>query len=161
MQKRARLPRLKVFGKIRAKSFSQPHRVARLHWLLSLRELRFYYLKFKQYSFFIRELLQKSFCPRLFWETTIGFADCAATGIATGVAWSWKGVVLGYLSRFLKMAPNGIRIRVIPDFGKPRFEIKLDCILETRLGHIIIGLFRFFLQRKKFGRKAGSRKEVE
>lgn len=141
--------RLKLIGKIRARSFSPPHRIARSRWLLLFQELRFYYSRLKKFGFLLRDFFRKSFCSRFFWETTVGLTDYAATGMIAGMAWAWKGSALGILSQFLRISPAGIKILVIPDFGKPRFEFRLECILETRFGHIIIGLLRYLVWRKK------------
>jgi hypothetical protein len=148
-KQKARSGRLKVIGKLRVKSVSQPHRVARLHRLLSLREFYFYYRKMKRIRLLFQDFLRKSYCSRLHWETTVGLTDYAATGIATGMAWAWKGILLGFISRSVAISPSGMKILVSPDFGKPHFESRLDCILETRLGHIIIEFLRFFAWWRK------------
>lgn len=81
--------------------------------------------------------MKNSICKRLIWETDLGFQDYALTGVAAGMIWAGKGLALGYLSRFLKINPQVVRVHVTPHFGSPRLETSLDCILMTRLGHII------------------------
>lgn len=132
--------------KTRIKSFSKPQGVSRFRFL---QELRMHLIRLEAYSFLIRSFLQKSSCKRLYWETTIGFTDYAFTGMVAGILWTGKGSICGYLSRFLKFESSDLKIQVIPNFGKPCFEIVLDCILETRFGHIIVGLVRFLLLQNK------------
>lgn len=104
-------------------------------------------LTFPYYRELIRHaerLAKNSRCRRLVWETDLGFQDYALTGVATGMLWAAKGVALGGLSRFFKIAPEGVRINVTPHFGSPYLETRLDCILMTRLGYII-NTFSYFL----------------
>jgi hypothetical protein len=83
-------------------------------------------------------LLRRSVCSRLLWETGFGLDDYAATGMITGLIWAGKGLVLGMLSRYLRIRPAGVRIAVVPQFGGVCYASSLDCILETSLGHIIL-----------------------
>lgn len=99
------------------------------------------YHKLLHYS---REFVEQSICRSFIWETELGFADYALTGVTTGLLWAGKGVVLGYLSRFLKMDSRNMRVRVTPLFGGQRWESRINCIFTTRLGHIII-VFSYFL----------------
>ena len=85
-----------------------------------------------------RRLLQRSVCTRLSWETGFGLGDHAATGMAAGLLWAGKGLILGLLFRHLRINPAGVRIAVVPRFGDACFASTLDCILETSLGYIII-----------------------
>jgi hypothetical protein len=83
-------------------------------------------------------LLRRSVCSRLLWETGFGLDDYAATGMITGLIWAGKGVLLGTLSRNLRIRPAGVRVAVVPQFGGVCYASNLDCILETSLGHIIL-----------------------
>ena len=87
-------------------------------------------------------LLRRSVCSRLLWETGFGLDDYAATGMITGLIWTGKGLLLGTLSRSLRIEPAGVRIAVLPQFGGVCYESRLDCILETSLGHIMFVAFK-------------------
>lgn len=89
-----------------------------------------------------KELLRRSVCTRLLWETGFGAKDYAATGVTAGLLWAGKGLLLGFLSRNLRIDPAGVRIVVVPRFGSACYESTLDCILETSLGHIILVVFK-------------------
>jgi hypothetical protein len=97
----------------------------------------------------IRRLLSKSVCRRLVWETAIGFDDYALTGAATGLLWSGKGMAVAWLGRLLSLDGAELKLDVRPSFGAAAFHCSLDCILETRLGHIMIGLVRIVIWRWK------------
>lgn len=109
----------------------------------SLYEIKFYYLTLKKLMNFIQVFMRHGVCKRFAWDTTVGFNDYAATAISTGLLWALKGYIIGCISRWLKILPPGPRFHVVPQFGKAGFEISLDCILETRLGHIMIQLMKF------------------
>jgi hypothetical protein len=87
-------------------------------------------------------LLRRSVCSRLLWETGFGLDDYAATGMITGLIWAGKGLVMGTLSRYLRIRPAGVRVAVVPQFGGACYASNLDCILETSLGHIILVAFK-------------------
>ncbi len=89
-----------------------------------------------------KKLLHRSVCTRLLWETGFGLDDYAATGMTAGLIWAGKGLIMGTLSRHLRIRPAGVRIAVVPQFGGASFASNLDCILETSLGHIILVAFK-------------------
>jgi len=137
------LPKLGQVKKTGIKLFSRFKRTSRRRNINSLNEVKFYYLTVKKFINFIKVFMRHSVCKRFAWDTTVGLKDYAATGIATGLLWALKGYIIGCLSRWLRILPPGPRFRVVPKFGKTDFEISLDCILETRLGHIMIQLMKF------------------
>jgi hypothetical protein len=89
-----------------------------------------------------KELLHRSVCTRLLWETGFGLDDYAATGMSTGLLWAGKSMLLSLLSRHVRINPAGVRIAVVPQFGSNCYASTLDCILETSLGHIIVVAFK-------------------
>lgn len=86
----------------------------------------------------LKSFLRRSVCTRLQWETGFGLDDYAATGLTTGLIWMAKGLIIGLLSRYLRIDPGGVRIAVVPQFGNTCYQSNLDCILETSFGYIII-----------------------
>jgi hypothetical protein len=87
-------------------------------------------------------LLHRSVCTRLLWETGFGLDDYATTGMIAGLLWAGKGLIMGLLSRHLRIRPAGVRIAVVPRFGSACYVSTLDCILETSLGYIILVVFK-------------------
>jgi hypothetical protein len=116
----------------------------------SLGEFMGNFTLYQKFLTYVRKFMQKSFCRSLVWETELGFQDYALTGMSTGMLWAGKGVALGILSRFLKIDPQGMRVQVSPHFGISRLETRLDCILVTRLGHIINTFWHFLIWWIKF-----------
>lgn len=112
--------------------------------LNTLNEVKYYFTSLKKLLTYIQIFMQHCFCKRFVLSTTVGFNDYAATGFATGLLWAVQGCLIGYIFRQLRfLPPDGPIVRVIPKFGKAEFEIDLDCILETHLGHIMIQLMKF------------------
>lgn len=95
---------------------------------------------FEQILLFMR----RCFCRRLVLSSSVGFEDYALTGFAAGLLWAFQGCLLRCLLRELKFSSEGPVVRVTPHFGKEIFEVCLDCILETRLGNIMVQLVKFF-----------------
>jgi hypothetical protein len=87
-------------------------------------------------------LLHRSVCTRLLWETGFGLDDYAATGMTAGLLWAGKGMLLSLLARHLRIRPAGVRIAVVPRFGRTGCSSTLDCVLETSLGYIIVVAFK-------------------
>lgn len=139
----------RLTGKTGMKYFSRNHPKSRPQTLVSVNNLRPYYGLLKNFFLFTKDFLKKSTCKRFAWHTVIGCGDYAATGMATGALWVFKGLLYGYLSRILRISSSGHKIRVVPDFDRPRFDSSLDCILETRSGHIMIELIRFLIWWQK------------
>ena len=90
----------------------------------------------------LKSFLRWSVCTRLQWETGFGLDDYAATGLTAGLIWTGKGLLIGVLSRYLRINPGVVRIAVVPQFGNTFYQSNLDCILETSLGHIIIAVLK-------------------
>lgn len=74
-----------------------------------------------------------------FWCTEIGTRDAAQTGILTGIFWSIKTFLYGYLQHQVKHVGCRPQISVLPDFQQEKAFFQLNCIFEIRLGHIMIG----------------------
>lgn len=137
--------RLRVVEKIKLKTFFHSGGEDQYHLTSSLDELLIVFSRYQKLLRYGREFAERSFCQRFIWETELGFADHALTGMATGLVWAGKGAALGYLSRLIKMDCQNVRIQVTPYFGKQHWESTIDCIFKTRLGHIITALSRFLI----------------
>lgn len=134
-----------VFGKQKKKSKWWPFRVPKrsrlkiFGWQQQLPRMQNFYNPVQ------RILLRHSTCRRFRWETAVGCRDYADTGIVVGLLWAVQESVAGWLGRLVKIEKAAIQIQVTPYFGRNCFESSIDCILEVRLGHIILELIRFFL----------------
>jgi len=72
---------------------------------------------------------------KLVWETSFSTGDVALTGVATGAAWAVKGWLLGFTSS--RFTLEQAQIKVWPTWDNRNLQTKFDCIVRTRLVHII------------------------
>lgn len=68
---------------------------------------------------------------------TYSTGDAALTGVAAGILWSGIGGITG-ISTHKDIWINAPKIQIRPSFGQAMFAIRLHCIFQIRLGHIII-----------------------
>lgn len=74
-----------------------------------------------------------------------GTGDAAQTGLICGLLWAAAGILVTWLSRYLKTFKKGIKIS--PCFEKSIFEVEACCIFHVRLVHIIVVLKKIFLMK--------------
>jgi|GEM_PF-1440094 len=80
-------------------------------------------------------------CKKLDWRTEFGFSDPAYTGVAAGLLWAAKFGVLRNLTNTLAVDFDQPHFEVLPQFQEPCFNVRLECILVLRGGHLmLIGL---------------------
>lgn len=109
---------------------------------------------------FIYRLLRMIFrglpikCQKFSWQTKFGFADASVTGIANGLIWIAKTIVLSFLGKIthLKTTPE---ISVVPCFQSAGVEIELKSIFSLRIVNIISMGFKILL--KSYKRRAKNR----
>lgn len=93
-----------------------------------------YYINKNTISYFSKKTHINNFSL----NASLGFDDAYITGISCGVLYV---VVINFLA-FLKRDIN-LQIQYIkfePVFNKEVFDLKLNCIIDIKLGHIIIGI---------------------
>ncbi len=89
---------------------------------------------------------------RLVWRSVLGRNDAAATSTQSGILWSGKGLITGYLQRKYTFTAQP-RIMVIPSFTGTTWETLLDSIFEIKLGHIIFAGMKEYIIEAVGGRK--------
>ncbi|MFC7442176.1 DUF2953 domain-containing protein [Laceyella putida] len=102
-------------------------------------------------SFFhqtIRWFLSKVTCEKLVWKTRIGTGDAAEAGILTGVAWTVKSTLVGWVSQYIKWRQPP-ELYVDPQFQTPVIETHLHSIIHFKIGHAIIGIKRLLFHMRK------------
>ncbi|NLW55429.1 MAG: DUF2953 domain-containing protein [Firmicutes bacterium] len=119
----------------------------------------FYLFLPKKYQRWVRvaeRMEGKGRFTRLVWRSVLGKKDAAATSIQTGILWSGKGVVAGFLQKTYPFTEQP-RIMVVPSFSGTTWETQLDSIFEIKLGHIIFAGMKEYIIEAVGGRKdAGS-----
>jgi|GEM_PF-722561 Protein of unknown function (DUF2953). len=79
------------------------------------------------------------------WKTVVGSQDAFRTALDTGICWSVKGIIIGFLSSKCKL--GRLFLNVKPDFANPAFYSTITCILKMRTVHIIF--IEIFIIAKK------------
>lgn len=76
------------------------------------------------------------YCEQLEWKTRYGSEDAAITGIATGVLWTIKALMVARLKKHVIFIKQPI-ITVDPVFGDNSLKVDFQCIFSIRLGNVI------------------------
>lgn len=79
------------------------------------------------------------------WKTVVGSKDAFRTALDSGICWSVKGIIIGFLSSKCKL--GHLFLNVKPDFANPAFYSTITCILKMRTVHIIF--IEIFIIAKK------------
>ena len=88
------------------------------------------------YCCVMNKFIKSLHCEKLQWETIYGSEDAEQTGIATGMLWSIKKLMITRLKKRVIITNNPI-INVKPLFGHNSFKVDFQCIFSMRLGNVI------------------------
>lgn len=110
----------------------------------SLEDVSMIFLRYQKLLRYIGEFMKRSNCRSFNWKTKIGFSDYALTGMTTGLLWAGKGMILEYLTRSVRLDSHRVQVCIEPFWGRQYWESSINCILTTKLGHIIIVFSRFW-----------------
>lgn len=94
---------------------------------------------------------------KLYWATSIGLEDAAATAFTAGVIWTLKANVLACLGGLGSRMDQPL-IDVRPIYGAPAFRTHLRCMISVRLGQAILTACRIAKLRK--GRHGGTCRNI-
>lgn len=96
----------------------------------------------------VRWFISKITCEKLDWSTSLGTGDAAEAGILTGLAWTIKSMIIGWISRYIRWQqyPN---LSIQPAFQQEIFHTYFHSIIRFRLGYAILALKRLFIDRNK------------
>lgn len=90
------------------------------------------------------------------WSTDISLSDAAYTAMLTGMLWSLKSVLVGWLSYQISFIQRP-KLLIVPVFGSPPlFITELTCVAEIRCSHAIYAAFSLLARAAKV--KGGMRK---
>lgn len=89
----------------------------------------------------VQSILHNTRLHQLNWLTNIGTGEASSTGVVSGVLWSIKGTVIGYLvEKFILMCDPNIQVQ--PKFQQEFFETNLNCMVSIRIGKAIQGIIK-------------------
>lgn len=101
------------------------------------------------FNAFINYLIKKIQIKKIIWKSNVGLDDAALTGIASGVLWMMKGLVVSLVSN--KTNLEEINIDITPYFDESVFETDFHCIIKLKLAHIIIASIKGVKAKLKGG----------
>ncbi|UWG99028.1 DUF2953 domain-containing protein [Dehalobacter sp. DCM] len=91
----------------------------------------------------VRAFYQKIKIHWLQVDIELGGRDAAETGILSGLFWSMFGYAAGNIAKGGLAEKDHIQFQVIPDFAQIKFISRINCILTTRISHIIFIVYQF------------------
>jgi len=109
--------------------------------------------KYTKFSQHIKYLASKINIQCLNLDMKFGLHDAAQTALVYGSAITILSSIKGYL--LSKFGLNNIKIRLVPYFNETKLDLVLGCIINIRLGHIIITGIRMLLHSIKGGDNIG------
>lgn len=95
-----------------------------------------------------KKFFRRIHCTRLEWHTVMGAGQASETGALTGIIWAVKSMIVGAIS-------NAISLRVLPSlsvqpvWNQAFIRTQFHCELHVILGHILLVVFRLFIQLRK------------
>jgi len=88
-------------------------------------------------SRWLKETLGKVRCYELIWDTQIGAGDAVETATLTGLAWSLKGSMVGYVSKHIRFRILP-KLDITPLYNEQMFATRLSSILKLRTGYALL-----------------------
>lgn len=111
------------------------------------------YKRYIKYADQFRKLVSKTTIQNLNLDMTIGLDDAAQTALLSGSILTLFNSFRGYVKSKFNLKDS--KIRLLPYFEGAEFDMVLDCIINVKLGHIIITGIRMLIQSIKGGEISG------
>ena len=87
-------------------------------------------------------------------RTRVGIGDASGTALVIGGFFAVFAFVTQYLVHHYRLEKH--KLVVLPCFEGAVFDMDLDCIIDLKIGHIIIAGFKMALQKIKGGENGGT-----
>ncbi|GIP32340.1 DUF2953 domain-containing protein [Paenibacillus sp. J2TS4] len=123
--------------------------------LINLDKIKQYYHNFKvflsqisNYWEWMKGTLSRVKIKRLEWSTHVGAGDAPETAVLTGVVWSLKASLLGYLQQYVRLQSEP-KINVQPQYNRTLFTTEVVCIAKIRLGYAIVAGLMLLIRMMK------------
>ncbi|SFJ75324.1 DUF2953 domain-containing protein [Thermoflavimicrobium dichotomicum] len=96
----------------------------------------------------LRWFFSKVTCEKWVWITSVGTGDAAEAGFLTGIVWTLKSMLIGWISPYIRWqkAPE---LHVEPLFYREAVGMTFHSIIRFRLGHAILAIKRLYWDRNK------------
>jgi len=90
-------------------------------------------------SKWLKETFSKVRCYELNWHTQIGAGDAVETATLTGMAWSLKGSIIGYMSKHIRLKVQP-KLDITPLYNEKLFTTRLNGILKLRTSYALMAV---------------------
>lgn len=89
------------------------------------------------FKIWMRRTLSRLSIVKLEWSTHFCIGDAAETATATGIVWSMKTMIVGWLSHHVRMKTHP-RLFVVPVFDdRPQFSTEISCKAQISCGYAL------------------------
>lgn len=111
-----------------------------------------------QFHKWMLDTLKQVHCAKLYWKTNVGLGDAAETAMATGLVWSLKSSLLGFVFQFIQLDTRP-QLMVVPQYNEWAFATEIICIAKIRIFYILLSGIRLLVRilRVKGGLKTWQR----
>ncbi|MCC5909908.1 MAG: DUF2953 domain-containing protein [Clostridiaceae bacterium] len=99
----------------------------------------------------IKYIYQKIIINKVIWKTSVGTDDAAYTAILVGMLWGVKSNLIMLLKNNLIL--KDAIIDVNPNYNAPKLVTTFNCIVNIKIGYIIIAGIKFLLIKFRGGEK--------
>ena len=111
------------------------------------------YKTYVKYANQIRYLISKTTIQNFSIDMEIGLGDAAQTALISSSILTVFFSLKGHMKNKFKLKDS--QIKLLPNFEGAKFDMVLDCIIDVKLGHIIITGIRMLIHSIKGGEISG------
>lgn len=111
------------------------------------------YKKYSKHGQQLKRLVSKATIHHSSLNMTVGVGDAAQTALLSGAMLTILTFMNVHMKNTLRLEES--QIKLTPFFGGMKFAMSLDCIIDIKLGHIIITGIRMLTQSIKGGEISG------
>ena len=101
------------------------------------------YKNYDEDKYFTKEVIyylwRKIKIKKINWNTRLGIENAAVLGIMTGILWSIKGVIIGFILN--NKIVEDLYVDVVPVYNTNNIEISFNCIIKVKIVYIITASF--------------------
>lgn len=90
-----------------------------------------------EFSRWFKQTVKHVRCRELYWQTTIGVGEPVETATLTGLAWSLKSSLIGYISKHITLQIQPI-LAIEPRYHESAFATEVSCIFKFRTGYAML-----------------------
>lgn len=89
----------------------------------------------------LKDTMRHLECTQLQWQTRIGVGDAPETAITTGIVWSLKSSLVGFMVKSIVMKTKPV-LQVFPQYNRLHFSSEFISKTQIRIFYIVVAGFR-------------------